>query len=251
MDEDTVEPDPAPSSVWVPYEKNKKKGAEINTKVHDDIVAHNLDGVLQNIYTDSFDQFSTEAYENRNGYAIRKNPATGETEMFVAGTRYTRDWVANGFEAVENATGVQIPTFYRGEYVKKIERAAKDNGVTVIYGHSRGGALVNQMEVPGAAVLELDGADGIDQQLPGPGHKSAHKPTWNLTQDQVFDKTIAQGGQDITTVTKEAQPLYIYTPDGKRHANQKYHRVSRDRPTYQYDYVNDKPIYTQGNRKYV
>jgi len=42
-----------------------------------------------------FDSFAEEAYKSKDGYAIRESPFTGETEMFIAGTRNVSDFASN------------------------------------------------------------------------------------------------------------------------------------------------------------
>lgn len=210
--------------------------------MHDAIKNHDLNYVLDNIQTDSFDKFSQAAYDSDTGYAIRKNPYTGETEMFVKGTSDTIQWIQDVTDA-RNQFG---PTYepIRDAYVEELNEAAKAAGVTVVYGHSRGGALVDQMRVPGAAFLELDGADSIDNWA----SKKAGHTTWNIIQNNWFDKQIARGGKDVTVVDTEEVPYYVDTPAGKK-ANMKFHRVSRNHKGYHYDYETGRPVYTQGNRK--
>jgi len=162
--------------------------------MHDNIANHDLNDTLQGIRNQDFEIFSQKAYDNADGYSLRRNPLTGETEMFVAGTRTTPDWIADVYEGLNK----NAPAKYRDKYVKKLEDIAKYNHVTVIYGHSRGGAIVNQMNVPGASVLELDGADNIDR---------GSNVTWNIIQDQMFDHAISNKGKDVTVLPGKV-PMY-------------------------------------------
>jgi len=116
----------------------------------------------------SFGDFANKAYKAKHGYAIRRNPKTGEKEMFVRGTTFKRggiEWLQNlaeapGFANVglgEQLVG-DVSRHFRGKYSKFLSSIAKKERVTAIYGHSRGGAIVNDMEVPGARKIGLDAA---------------------------------------------------------------------------------------------
>lgn len=178
---------------------------------------------MYHIYDPSFQNFQQEAYDAKEGYAIRTSPDTGETEMYIAGSRTAGDWAANTWEGIWNM--LDLPAFqpYRDKYVKHMEEIAKTNHVTVIYGHSRAGAIVNQMRVPGAEMVELDGADGLDSWL----DRHTGHATLNIIQDQAFDKTIAAGGKDVVVLYGESPHYWVKGDDGKWHVNNEYHRVSR------------------------
>ena len=127
----------------------------------------------------SFDTFAKEAYKSRDGYAIRINPSSHQREMFVAGTRHLSDWLANIVEAAWFNKGsvneiyplpiqdsdilkaiddhVKDPFPYRKKYISKLNEIAKQNNIATVYGHSRGGALVAEMDGPFDKVA-LDGA---------------------------------------------------------------------------------------------
>jgi len=95
-----------------------------------------------------FDTFSKSAYASKEGYAIRSNPISGETEMFVAGTRNTGDWISNLIEGGLTAVGKPGGTPWRKRAQRKYEKIAKDRHVSILYGHSRGGAIVADMKLP-------------------------------------------------------------------------------------------------------
>lgn len=160
--------------------------------------------------TADFSGFADEAYRNRTGYAIRNNPLTGQKEMFVAGTRTPSDWALNaldlGISVLEKpslfipkvagerwvhaleSTGVTKVFRYldpvRVRQKKKLERIAKAEGVEVIYGHSRGGAIVADMQTS-ATKVGLDAAMMI----------ASNKEMLNLQETQLFDKAIGFGGE--------------------------------------------------------
>lgn len=149
-------------------------------------------------------EFLTAAYENPNGYAIRVNPITGNKEMMIAGTRNRgdfsiRDWVQNVAEGIhhipliEDIVGEErwgavdaLGTYSearRDEGSKRYEAIAEEEGVEVVYGHSRGAAVMSGMNGPWESV-GLDGASYI-------GH---HKSYTNIVQKGgLFDRAIAIG----------------------------------------------------------
>lgn len=125
---------------------------------------------------DSFSLFATEAYAAPDGYAIRLNPATGEKEMFVAGTRDAQQWGLNALDAalygadsfikgvedefdplnlikkdhsVKFFEKIDVP---RQGTQKRMSKIANDAGVERVYGHSRGGAIVADMDFSGDKV---------------------------------------------------------------------------------------------------
>lgn len=106
-------------------------------------------------YTD-FGGFAEKAYSNPEGYAIRWNPVTRKKEMFVAGTRRFSDWVLNFEDTKLTHPAIPIkPVFgtglipkvrpIYGSAVQKYHDIARKEGVDVIYGHSRGGAIVSDI----------------------------------------------------------------------------------------------------------
>lgn len=109
--------------------------------------------VKRTVNDKSFGDFADKAYKAKRGYAIRRNPTTGEKEMFVRGTTFKRggvEWLQNLAEAPGFANvglGEQLVGDFsrhiRGKYSKFLSGIAKKERVTVIYGHSRGGAVVN------------------------------------------------------------------------------------------------------------
>ncbi|AXH76207.1 MAG: triacylglycerol lipase [Atripovirus timinis] len=120
--------------------------------------------VINNIRDYGFNELAETAYSNKRGYAIRTNPKTGEKEMFVAGTRTGGDWAANFGEGLKRKA-YQIAGYdqirsnkWRREYEDLLAREAVKNNVDVIYGHSRGGAIVNDIPVKGIKKIGLDAA---------------------------------------------------------------------------------------------
>lgn len=128
-----------------------------------------------------FADFAREAYSSGKGYSIRTNPLTGEKEMFVAGSRSVGDWILNVYDGAiygaENVASSKADAFWDDSKLPKnkrpklswadpfrkygewrLGRIARREGVDVVYGHSRGGALVADMNVGNAKKIGLDSA---------------------------------------------------------------------------------------------
>lgn len=137
-----------------------------------------------------FDSFVIQAYANKEGYAIRINPITGEKEMMIAGTRTKQDWASNAIETLENKVLGTPYTPWRSKATRKYERIAKKEGIDIVYGHSRGGAIVADMNVP-ATKVGLDAAMVL----------ASNKELWNLNEGGtrvtgLFDRGIGLTGRN-------------------------------------------------------
>ncbi len=149
--------------------KAKISGVE---KIHTNAIKHTIGHP-------SFNEFANEAYASERGYAIRKNPVTGQNEMFIPGTRNGQDWISNSMEIrpvggkyyaahmfADLADSEKFhdaadhhATPWREEAQRYYSDIAHANQVDVIYGHSRGGAIVADMETdPGVQKVGLDAA---------------------------------------------------------------------------------------------
>jgi len=170
--------------------------------------------VRSTIADKSFSSFANKAYSSPDGYAIRRNPKTGQKEMFVRGTTFKRggvEWLQNIAEAPgvgslglgEQFAG-DVSRHIRGKYSKFLTNVAKREHVSVIYGHSRGGAVVNDMKVPGASKVGLDAATILNRAPTIP----------NYRQKQAFDAVIGANAR-VTYKTKRWVPL----------GSKRYHRV--------------------------
>jgi len=140
----------------------------------------------------SFHDFIARSYASDSGYAIRINPRTGEKEMVIAGTRTMGQWGLNladmvlygGDKLIDQGvgilkktiryeTGLNIPTTEHIKFLSRLDRPrqkkekyyhdiALSNGVDVIYGHSRGGAMAADIaRESGATAIGLDAAMSI------------------------------------------------------------------------------------------
>jgi len=138
----------------------------------------------------SFSVFANKAYSSPDGYAIRRNPKTGKKEMFVRGTTFKRggvEWLQNlaetpgfGSLGLGEQFSSDVSRHFRSKYSKFLTDVAKRESVSVIYGHSRGGAVVNDMNVPGASKIGLDAATILNRAPTIP----------NYRQKQAFDALI-------------------------------------------------------------
>ena len=151
----------------------------------------NVGAIEKDLSGTSFKGFVADGYNAKDGYSIRTNPNTGQKEMFIAGTRNAAQWGLNlldsalygadkaisaGINTAERVfmedllhkdVGTPVPVNLklfsrldvpREQKTKFYEKIAKDEGVEVIYGHSRGGAIVADMDVPGVEKVGLDAA---------------------------------------------------------------------------------------------
>lgn len=174
------------------------------------------DSVLHFVSDKSFERFANAAYKSKRGYAVRKNPFTGEKEMFVRGTTLKRGG-AEWFQNLAEAPGLEhvglgfaitgdVSRHIRGKYSKFLTSVAKRENVSVIYGHSRGGAVVNDMDVPGAEKVGLDAATILNPV-------SRIK---NIRQDNMFDRVIGANSRKTVVVPLKGSIF-----------SKKYHRVWR------------------------
>lgn len=145
---------------------------------------------LQKVLKDpSFDKFAKQAYLSKDGYSVRINPHNGEREMFVAGTKHFSDFLWDiadvplygadkllnkaedmALAALHDFTGLPVskhPVDIRAfEYIDRprhkkqqfLADKAQELGIHTIYGHSRGGAMVADMDVDDVNKVGLDSA---------------------------------------------------------------------------------------------
>ena len=128
----------------------------------------------------SFSRFANDAYASDGGYAIRRSPITGETEMFVRGTNSAGDWARNYLDY----RYTPLLDRDRRRMVRDLSEVAAERGVSRVYGHSRGAALVSDMALAdGVERVGLDGATSIAHYTP--------ESMVNLVKDEYFDRAIS------------------------------------------------------------
>lgn len=159
----------------------------------------------------------SESYSNPKGYSIQINPYTGDKEMFVRGTTFKRAGIEWAQNALESPFAKALPgpgpflhnlsKFGRQRHADYLSDIARKEGVTVVYGHSRGAGLVADMYVPRARKVGLDGAFVITDR------RKTHGMV-NYRQKQVFDWGIGLKAPK-TIVKKGWVPIW----------NRKYHSV--------------------------
>lgn len=102
-----------------------------------------IETLKETISDPRFHEFAIEANMAKEGYSLRINPATGKKEMFVTGSRTISDWLLN----VMDSAFLDLDK-WRYYYQRKLSRIAIRNQVDIVYGHSRGGAIVADMRLP-------------------------------------------------------------------------------------------------------
>lgn len=194
------------------------------------------------------DEFMATAYASPSGVAIRVNPYTGLKEMVIAGTRGPGDWGRNIIEGAdsivsaglhkitnlipegvfrERAEGVadvletiSVP----GRFSKELSRAemdelldhAREDGVEVIYAHSRAAALLEYIPDGEFTTIGLDGANIV-------GYQPMRSP--NFSSDDIFSRTIGIGS--VNRVELPGRPFHNVTRDAKKDAAAKKIRDRR------------------------
>lgn len=178
--------------------------------------ASDYNSVKTTLADPSFNDFANNAYTAERGYAIRVNPFTAQKEMFIAGTRTQQDWASNLLEAFPH--GGKLITNYatfpmrdsadqwRGHATpwrlkaqRYYEDVAFEEGVDIIYGHSRGGAIVADMQVSDdiqkigldAAMVIADNKDMVNYYEAGEGAGRG----WNWVKSR-FDAGIGLTGKN-------------------------------------------------------
>lgn len=167
-----------------PLDQSVHQSGQYGTKEYD------INFIKTDLNDPSFKDFVNQGYESEKGYSIRINPRTGQKEMFVAGTRNASQWGLNLLDTVlysadkglnimlndlevaaQEAVGIESPTpmfpvdikmfqhidVPRNRKQQELAAIAEENDVEVIYGHSRGGAMVSDMDVS-AQKIGLDAA---------------------------------------------------------------------------------------------
>lgn len=156
------------------------------------------DGQYWSEYLDQakLSEFSQAAYEDSKGYSIRYNPVTGYKELFIAGSRPINtgrgilDWVQNATEGIAHTGEIvgealqQIPDErfqefgegldrgiefldvserYRDKFSDLLDKIVEEEGIQVVYGHSRGAAIMSGMK-SNVKKIGLDGASFIGHE---------------------------------------------------------------------------------------
>lgn len=186
---------------------------------HSHFMEGHKEAVKMTLQDESFENFANDAYAADHNYAIRINPLTGDKEMFIAGThpltsrKGVGQWLLNVWDVpvslLEHPSDVGGPELkwtddvikygrehgfdpigwldpWRKKATKRFETIAKREGVDVIYGHSRGGAIVADMKTrPGVKKVGLDAAMLL----------AGNREMQNYREEQIFDAIIGSGGQ--------------------------------------------------------
>lgn len=180
----------------------------------DDIESILKEDNFQIAMEDAYRQHLGEYGDNTGlGYSVRYNWHTGQKEMFVAGSQGWKDWTLNIVDGIlygaEKVGGKFIDAKwheytglpgnyrpkltsldrYRVERSKKLKAIADYEDVDVIYGHSRGGAVVADLDVD-ARKVGVDAAMIIAENT---DIENYHRPS-------VFDNVLGLSGKENETV---------------------------------------------------
>lgn len=145
------------------------------------------------MHASDMSSFMNAAYDSPDGYSIRVNPLTGMKEMMIAGThspttvKGMKEWASNIAEGLDSATFHAIPvlndvTVHREAFGEKLAQIAADEGVQVVYGHSRGAAIMSHFDETKFIGIGIDGATYIGEAKQKFINVNAGK--------QVFDRAI-------------------------------------------------------------
>jgi len=166
---------------------------------------------------DRLSYLAERAYGSPKGYVISKNLKTGDVEMFVKGTSSGKEWLQN---ILESPLGYSYSTYghyksfeERRKYANALSAIAAENGVDIVYGHSRGAAIVGDMNGKFKKV-GLDGATVLNRR--------GRNDYLNVRQKQIFDAGIGLNAGK-TLKTRGYTPVYKYN---------KYHKVWSGLPGY-------------------
>lgn len=172
--------------------------------------------------------FLNAAYQSPDGYAIRTNPVTGMKEMMIAGTHSPttaqglEEWGSNITEGLEHAvtfghSDLVANVDGRKQFAADLEHIAHEEGVEVVYGHSRGAAILSHFDPTEFIGIGLDGASFIGDKNSG---------FINIRSNQVFDSSIGafkkntvvlkkKKFHDVTTQKKVAKKKKLTTKSDK------------------------------------
>lgn len=134
--------------------------------------------------------FKESAYNAPGGYSIRTNPYTGHKELFIRGTVSMSDWiqnVADGSHLIGQEKVSAVSHDFTQQWVDELEQVIADNGIEVVYGHSRGAAVMSAIKSPNVIKIGIDGATAI-------GEKGDYlNISQSLSPSGLFDNLIGMG----------------------------------------------------------
>lgn len=202
-------------------QRNRAKANYVNNKFRNDTLQRGRNNVSSDYLAfklsnsnGSLSRAASKAYSAKRGYDIYVNPKTKQKEMFVRGTTFRKgglEWVQNALESpvggIGSGTAVVASALSRRsrrQYSNFLSGVAKKEGVKVIYGHSRGGAVVNDMNVPGARKIGLDAATILNER----------SKITNIRQRQAFDRVI---GLNANATVKHGPRVWL--------GSKRYHKV--------------------------
>lgn len=182
-----------------------KQNQSFHKNTTKDFINKDYKSLAADTQTSFFNDLADSAYKSKDGFAIKRNPSTNKNELFVAGTRTTKDWLANGYEAGLKAANLPTKYFapYRNKFANKLDKAIKQQKVDIAYGHSRGGALLGDTN-SNIKKVGLDSAQLLNN----------NKNMLNIRQANKFDWAISLTGKNNKVIGPK-----------KRLWNRKYHYI--------------------------
>lgn len=163
----------------------------------------------------SFQLFVKTAYDHPEGWAVRENPVTNKREMMVAGTRSKEDWFLNVYDyyLIEKGdTSMQYLDPWRTKKQQFYADTAANNGIHIVYGHSRGAALVADM--PSPPHIQKVGLDGAMVLALNKQMLNIHEGGWNPL--SIFDRALAESGENNVTADYSFwKPHAVWAVEGK------------------------------------
>ena len=231
--------------------------------------------------------FKSAAYGDPTGLSTRFNPVNGKHELFIAGTRTGREWVQNLIEgAAHSASGVVaiaekavsgigiIPelkdismeaeqslmlvnegiefTNYseqaRDAFSDRIDALIEEQGIDVVYGHSRGAAILSGLHSD-VVKIGIDGASYIGHHgdylniVESPDWKhgffdniisAGHKENLKLKQRKFHNVLEARGADSVQNLKKPGTLKILDKPTAKftESGSNKKQAIGKVQPVY-------------------
>jgi len=143
-----------------------------------------------------------KAYKSKDGFYVQNSSDVGNT-LYVRGTAKPTEWIQNILEGplVPLTTNPFLKVsrlgslLARKNFANKLDKVANENNVQQVYGHSRGDAVLSDMNFKGKKV-GYDGATIL---------RRPRTKYQNYRQNQWFDKLISLGGRNNITI-EQARP---------------------------------------------
>lgn len=183
--------------------------------------------------------FMGAAYDSPDGYAIRTNPLTGVKEMMIAGThgpltvKGIKEWGSNILEGLDSLTQHGIPVLnnfsvHREGYGDKIAEIAEQEGVQVVYGHSRGAAIMSHFDEDKFVGIGLDGATYLGEAKQKFINVNAGKQVFDRAIGAFHKRTVHVEGVTFHDVTKTKYSSGAKAKAEKKAAKEEWKKAKKE-----------------------